>query len=132
MNADQVAFNKKWADALASGNYHQGRVKLKAEKLPGMVLHCCLGVACEVAGLKSQVSDSKNTKGKYVFLDGFSGFSLEVPEPMFNELTGFNSDFQRLLMKLNDKKDMDFENIAKLISAHSDLLAHEHGVKESL
>lgn len=38
---------RKWVEALRSGEYEQGRLKLNSHGR-----YCCLGVLCDVAGLK--------------------------------------------------------------------------------
>ena len=47
-----------WTAALRSGEYKQGVGMLKQRRRDGSdeILHCCLGVACELAGLPSEPS----------------------------------------------------------------------------
>lgn len=42
---------RQWVNALRSGDYKQGRQKLATRHSDGTYSHCCLGVACEVAGI---------------------------------------------------------------------------------
>jgi hypothetical protein len=39
---------EKWAKALRSGRYKQGRHALKYKTKAGVTRHCCLGVLCEL------------------------------------------------------------------------------------
>jgi hypothetical protein len=42
------AIARRWARALRSGKYKQGRRYLKQKDADGEFLHCCLGVLCEL------------------------------------------------------------------------------------
>lgn len=44
----------KWVAALRSGKYIQGRKRLKQVSDTSVIEHCCLGVLCEVLGMKSR------------------------------------------------------------------------------
>lgn len=54
----------KWVEALRSGKYEQGEYQLRTEDDK----FCCLGVLCEVRGIKS-----KRVRAAYLYL-GKSGF----------------------------------------------------------
>lgn len=41
----------KWLNALKSGQYLQGRAKLKYDN-DGIIYHCCLGVLAEVCNIQ--------------------------------------------------------------------------------
>ncbi len=43
-------FKKRWLRALRSGKFIQGEGYLKVSDDDGVIKHCCLGVACEIAG----------------------------------------------------------------------------------
>lgn len=42
-------YKRPWIEALRSGNYSQGRERLKRVNSEGVTFHCCLGVLREVA-----------------------------------------------------------------------------------
>lgn len=44
-------WKKKWLEALRSGEYKQGRRRLKTKLSDGSYEYCCLGVLCEITGL---------------------------------------------------------------------------------
>jgi hypothetical protein len=60
-------FCKKWVAALRSGKYTQGKGFLCTNAIgnPNEKRHCCLGVACELAGMKGKLSEP--TKRAYTF-----------------------------------------------------------------
>jgi hypothetical protein len=55
-------FERKWCEALRSGDYRQNRgedyagLKIR-NKQDGVIRYCCLGVACEVLGLEWKDED---------------------------------------------------------------------------
>lgn len=53
------AHRKKWIAALRSGEYKQGRGNLRVVSRK-QTRHCCLGVACEISGVKA-FSDPRRT-----------------------------------------------------------------------
>ena len=53
-------FKPEWLEALRSGKYKQGRKNLRNNRG-----YCCLGVACEVAGIPRQKVNSY--KSQYIF-----------------------------------------------------------------
>lgn len=113
----------KLADALESGKYKQGLVSLRSQDG-----YCCLGVACEVAGLKGVYNSlSKNYcfgEESYGLLkpDIFKQVGIHTNLGNFNrpikckkkgiKLTNFNN-----LAKLNDA-GFSFKFIAKIIRKH--------------
>lgn len=65
-----VELVKRWIEALESGKYAQGYGQLVRETPDGLV-HCCLGVACEVLGLRREggmymCEDNSTMKDKLV------------------------------------------------------------------
>lgn len=65
---------RKWVAALRSGRFKQGRRAL-VTSTPDGPLHCCLGVACEVAlaeGLRMEVLEPPDSGGAWLF-DGNGG-----------------------------------------------------------
>ena len=73
------AFKKIWLDALRSGEYEQGRDRLRIEDT-----FCCLGVACDlIEPLGWDYDDDPNLDTmvvREVFVDGLPGIvEIEVP-----------------------------------------------------
>ena len=82
---------KNWLKALRSRKYKQGQGRLRIDG-PEQVAYCCLGVLCEVAGIKynpNAVTPSKN---------------FRIGE----------EDIYRLI-EMNDKDDRKFYQIARWI-----------------
>lgn len=105
-------FAEKWADALESGEYKQGKGKL----FDGQS-YCCLGVACVLAGRKFEESEVWN--GVWVVENTLSESYL--PEDVKIEIemkhgTGsiFYNGRNTTLADLNDN-GLTFTEIAKII-----------------
>lgn len=85
-----------WLEALRSGKYTQGKYQLKAEPRQGKYAHCCLGVLCEVAGLKADShgvfydGSEQVTSEKYILLAQLHRFGL--PEALARELAYINDN----------------------------------------
>lgn len=112
---------KKWAEALRSGKYEQGREQLSTQyEHEDSPRFCCLGVLCEVAKaegaiekydphaphLPPEVRDwagMKTTQGVYEAFDETEGED--------NTLWG-----------LNDKYDKDFDYLADFIEKNVEVL----------
>lgn|SRR5574343_435463 len=75
---------KDWLKALRSGKYKQGEGYLKKETSDGPE-HCCLGVACELSGLKQRRSTENGYRvfrfGKAIQLP-FSNVFEDLPKEM--------------------------------------------------
>lgn len=109
---------REWVAALRSGDYKQGRAALKAPAEQDQVVHCCLGVACEVAIANgAKVKESIDSCGMYWFDDRqgvlpnsvMSWYGLPVASPkLTDELDAIAA---------NDEMEMDFEQIADLLVA---------------
>lgn len=102
-------FKAKWIAALRSGNYKQTKYVLKSDDR-----YCCLGVACEVAGLK----DGGTTKGSSSFV-GPNGDDnhLIMPYSAAHALRLDDGD-QKILGRMNDSEDSTFAQIADYIEAN--------------
>lgn len=109
-----VEFKRKWLKALRSGKYKQGRwhlVRKKGDYLDGKVLredrHCCLGVACRVAGYSDED----------IFLCAtIHGRFKNVPAILRNGTASNNKyDADAELIQMNDKKRYSFKKIADWI-----------------
>lgn len=112
---------EKWLTALRSGEYTQGKGRLRSldDKF------CCLGVLCDLA-VKNEIIDGPVQEGHgYAYCaegDGFgepyflplavaewAGFGPEIDSP---EVNGDG------LVTLNDDSNFTFEQIAQLIEEH--------------
>ena len=111
-----------FVEALLSGEYEQGRGRLKLITPEG-VKHCCLGVACEVA-LQNGVELEVETSSEGVVF--FDQTSLYLPEAMrewlglspgpksYSLLLGANNS----AIRMNDTIGTSFEEIAIAIRNH--------------
>ena len=73
----------KWIKALESGDYKQGSNKLKAENVDGDVCYYCLGVVCEVAGLR-QVA--RGTSYHFITNNETHGENIGLPNELGKKL----------------------------------------------
>lgn len=104
---------RKWVDALRSGEYKQGRFDLAQCDEEDNLTHCCLGVACEMAGLKPNFGSSSPVGIRSGSYDGSLGL---LPRSVAN-LLGLDLSpavTGRSLTSLNDG-GATFEEIADLI-----------------
>lgn len=119
MNKPNLILIANWITALRSGKYEQGQGCLIRQKKPGVFVHCCLGVACEVAGLAPQEEE-----GDYAYVGNNA-----VPPDVVNEEFGehiagidvhtFDGVYQ--LHVLNDKLHYTFAQIARALELHFNL-----------
>lgn len=119
----------RWADALESGAYRQGRGKLAVEQA-GAVKFCCLGVLCDLAAQAGVVNvetskeplyvDGSGTPFVYRYYDGLPNY---LP-PSVVRWAGLNSYNPRVeyggnkltpLGHLNDTSQLSFVDVARLI-----------------
>lgn len=52
---------ESWIKALESGEYKQGRTRLCYKERDGSLSFCCLGVACELAGVEREETGTRIT-----------------------------------------------------------------------
>lgn len=114
---------RKWADALRSGEYAQGRNGLAGRLADGSTQHCCLGVLCEVAlkdGLSLVVDERPADPATGVVSDmAYSGRLGYLPRSVA-EWAGLAGELiddvsaQDVLADLNDN-GATFDRIADLI-----------------
>ena len=78
----------KWIEALRSGKYKQGKGFLKKGDC-----HCCLGVLCEVAGIKPEPDPDREGVYKY------DGQPFSLPPKLSMQFALLN---QANLINLND------------------------------
>lgn len=113
-------FKAAWLAALRSGNYRQGKFKLRKpdDRDPDTQLFCCLGVACDITGeptaelalpLRSSVAKWYDCDEELLPCDG--EFTLTVKASAF--AVTFN-DAETDLAALNDD-GLSFSKIANII-----------------
>ena len=114
---------KKWAEALRSGKYKQGRSRLCAQNADKTEVYCCLGVACEVFmehedGLEKRTS-AERASSEYV--DSIHARGLEMPFTVRDWLGMSSCEGVlingRSLITVNDTLRMDFLRIADIVES---------------
>jgi hypothetical protein len=104
---------KLWVEALRSGDYKQGRSRLRDENNR----FCCLGVLCNIY---AQQNPEFAANQKYTFAyDGLSGF----PSYTVREWAGLKDEdptvyvngIETSLSIVNDMHNFNFKQIARLI-----------------
>jgi hypothetical protein len=123
-----------WVAALRSGEYQQGEGVLRREKYDGSVVHCCLGVLCEVLSKDGDLKFQDEGHGQGSGLrfygqqkdgDGnnATGSAFSLPY-MAQELAGIKTDNgeyededgnMRSLIRHNDGDGFTFAEIADII-----------------
>jgi hypothetical protein len=127
---------QKWVKALRSGDYQQGRLRLRSVDEPDC--YCCLGVLCDIY-LQEQDQDWKledanqNRSGSVYLCENsyltlaepilkWSGLSSNYPSKLFIDKEEIEvEDLSELLIcltELNDGGSLTFEDIADLIEDH--------------
>lgn len=99
-------FKTKWLKALRSGEYKQGRRKLKKEGAKAPVW-CCLGVAGDICGVTNFKNEGYFLKGK-----GIVGIN-KVPKQLIGNW--LQNDLVDSLTYFNDIKKWSFKKIATWI-----------------
>ena len=96
----------KWVEALRSGRYAQGKLRMRTRSVPGVRdTYCCLGVLCDVAGKKWDWGGYKyECEGTNSSLTGAMQYDL-----------GIGEQEQDLLINLNDAWSATFDDIADYI-----------------
>lgn len=105
-----TAFTDRWADALESGTYLQGRRLLRSEDARGNVRHCVIGVACDLliqdGVLPSWVKDGRRYKVK--------GMARLFIDRAAYEYMGIDGDTVTKLMQANDS-GLPFPKLARRV-----------------
>lgn len=127
MTEEQIAMNRKWIEALRSGEYRQGRGYLRKITIDGETQFCCLGVLAHLANVKiadlstSCFEDaflhtfpSINTTDEFVAMyGGYQAYQMP-PGEWFTNLTGIESSEMCEFASLNDQGHT-FNKIANTI-----------------
>lgn len=117
-------FWKKWKKALLSGEYNQTRGLLYRGKevrhavtsklLP--VGHCCLGVACKVAGY-----EDADLGGAYIEDDPKNVIPKELINGRGSEDEDIDERFCEQLVRMNDSKEFTFKQIVEWIELNVEM-----------
>lgn len=102
---------QKWVAALRSGEYVQGRAKLRS----GDDQFCCLGVLCDVLVQDGELPEPVYASGCNDFEYNYSATNL--PESTREDL-GISPEGQDRLMRMNDHEGASFDIIANYIEAN--------------
>lgn len=101
----------EWLEALESGKFEQGRDFLRSEDK-----FCCLGVACELSGVKSILKDAAG-----VIKHEYLGERHYLPKEIVDKLKFRDNDgsgnFGSSIAQLNDE-GKTFKEIAAIIRAN--------------
>lgn len=119
--------------ALRSGAFEQGQGLLKQKTASGSMLHCCLGVACEVAmrnGIELEVTVSgmiRSDQIGYRFDGGGSALPYRVMEWLGLETPNPLVDLGMTAIMANDAYSWDFKGIADGFESYYGLLEEGGG-----
>lgn len=108
----------QWVEALRSGEYKQGKAKLKQIDR-GEAQHCCLGVLCEIAKTQGIVTDLVTARFDHIDLEFYAFETGDdrregyLPTAV-REWSGLDLLAQERLAGLNDRGE-SFEEIAGVI-----------------
>lgn len=92
---------EKWLEALRSGNYKQGTGKLRQVEKNGDT-YCCLGVLCDVLGVKWHTSDDDwDGHPAYGVMDNRYINDSDLPDRIRNKV-GLTYEDTEKLIHLND------------------------------
>ena len=94
-------FKKRWVEALRSGEYSQGDSYLMSPIANGEDLYCCLGVACDIRGIKLGYNEQ------------FPQEDYDVPAILKEK-----HDIAMFLAEKNDDNDWSFNRIADWIEEY--------------
>lgn len=133
-NLDRI---KLWADALLGDEFKQGANYLCFQGADGLLRHCCLGVACEVAianglEIKRDVLPEKDSFGRRHVVYAAEKFMLPAPVMDWYGLSGDDAIVlhrpdgrgglrQTTGPQLNDELKVSFKGIARVLATTFDL-----------
>lgn len=108
------AVKTEWVKALRSGEYKQGKGRLMLKDAEGNTTFCCLGVLCNILGMKANPAGMYRDKTQYSF--GHT-YNASYPTTEVMSLVGLTHDQARLLAIMNDDGN-SFKAIADYIEKH--------------
>lgn len=116
MNSD---VKQQWVAALRSGEFTQGRTKLKTERTDMAPKHCCLGVLCELHDRQKAIPQSFQSIAGELPDHVMEWAGLEEANPYINRpaYSSYANEYKVHLSFLNDIENLDFGQIADLIEA---------------
>lgn len=120
LSSEQQENRRLWIEALRSKKYQQGKNYLKRQ-IDGEIVHCCLGVYCEIKKLNSNIPPSENENFPSHPIFHFT--SLKHPGAVFIEFLpsdlkdslGLTQKTMYQLVEYNDDCAKNFEEIADII-----------------
>lgn len=104
---------RRWVTALKGDEYRQGTGTLNRGGR-----HCCLGVLCEVMGLK-KYQEYKQYPAWYYYEKEKN--STRLVEKLIDDWLGGQHEFVEELIEMNDAENFSFEEIAERIEEHYNL-----------
>ncbi len=116
----KARLKKDWIAALVSGDYEQGKFALrktdtcfmdKDGKITSKDRYCCLGVLCDVAGIKWK--ESKHYPGQFET----HGNTAILHTKLMNQF-GLSDQAANKLMNMNDHDFRTFKQIASYIKRY--------------
>lgn len=118
LSSSQKETVKKWISALRSGEYKQGKFRLKRINEGGSCQYCCLGVLCETVGMTfsdfegaCSIVSSANTRNVHTI----DKFICEEFDLLWLHSAYAENPYYVLMSKLiimNDDDSVTFEEIA--------------------
>ena len=117
----------KWADALESGEYEQGRRALAVSDLgPGpSVRHCCLGVLCELAiadGVALDKTPANDGTPRITYANAASTLPDEVKDWAGMRTNDGTMPSSGTVLAAHNDDGVPFYMIAKIIRDNADAL----------
>lgn len=110
LNENQKRHIRQWIAALRSGDYTQGMHTLLRIYSEGEKAYCCLGVAADVY----RKTTHKLPIRKIKCYDRLS----QLHGTKFINYFGLSRDAEIVLMRLNDRLHLDFNEIADILEKH--------------
>jgi hypothetical protein len=105
-------YREQWLTALRSGEYKQGRGRLRKSDDS----YCCLGVLCDISGKGTWIKNPD--REHYTFDLGHHHRLSTFLSKEIEDAVGLTSTDTNLLIKLNDSEGASFEQIAEYIEEH--------------
>lgn len=102
---------QRWLTALRSGDYQQGRGRLKTHR----DTYCCLGVLCDVSELGEWVTPVGAISPQYKLSYEGDGPHLARDLGVHHELFGIPGEAEDKLVAMNDDDELSFPEIANWI-----------------
>lgn len=112
-----IDFVQKWIRALREPDRKQARAKLQRIDKNGDKTQCCLGVACEIYGLKTRpattgdISYADKIKGVEVFEENGNAYT-SLPPVSVRKALGIDNPGVNYLARMNDQSKSPFKIIA--------------------